>query len=246
MNPRETITRRIHGLLERERRINLHRFPIQISNADGVAVLEGEVGDIAAKKLALELAASVPGVRGVVDRLRVAPGSRPGEGRRGDGEVRDSLARRFLEQPEFRNCTLRTHTNERDQLLREANGDGVGDIEISVSDGVVVLEGRVISQPHRLFAGVLGWWTPGRRDVVNALEVRPPYEERDDEVAEALRLVLDADPELDAAQVRPSCRQWVVTLEGNVSSEEQKRRAEIDAWYLSGVDRVINNLQVTS
>ena len=87
MNPREAITRQIHGLLERERRINLHRFPIRISNADGVAVLEGEVGDIAAKKLALELAGSVPGVRGVVDRLRVAPGARPGEGRRGDGPV---------------------------------------------------------------------------------------------------------------------------------------------------------------
>ena len=119
MNPREAITRQIHGLLERERRINLHRFPIQISNADGVAVLEGEVGDIAAKKLALELAGSVTGVRGVVDRLRVAPGARPGEGRRGDGEVRDSLARRFLEQPEFRNCTLRIHTNERKVVLRE-------------------------------------------------------------------------------------------------------------------------------
>ena len=246
MNPREAITRRIHGLLERERRINLHRFPIQISNADGVAVLEGEVSDIAAKKLALELAGSVPGVRAVVDRLRVAPGSRPGEGRRGDGEIRDSLARRFLEQPEFRNCTLRMHTNKRDQALREANGDGVGDIEISVSDGVIALEGRVISQPHRLFAGVLAWWTPGRRDVVNSLEVQPAYEERDDEVAEALRLVLEADPELDAAQVRPVCEKWVVKLEGNVPSEEQKRRAEMDAWYLSGVDRVINNLQVTS
>ena len=30
MNPREAITRQIHGLLERERRINLHRFPIRI------------------------------------------------------------------------------------------------------------------------------------------------------------------------------------------------------------------------
>ena len=246
MNPREAITRQIHGLLERERRINLHRFPIQISNADGVAVLEGEVSDIAAKKLALELAGSVPGVRGVVDRLRVAPGARPGEGRRGDGEVRDSLARRFLEQPEFRNCTLRVRANERDRLLREGNGDRVGDIEVSVSDGAIVLEGHVISQPHRLFAGVLAWWTPGRRDVINSLEVRPSYDENDDELTEALRLVLEADPEIDAAQVRAAVEKRVVTLEGNVPTEEQKRRAEVDAWYLSGVDRVINNLQVTS
>src|SRR5467141_522543 len=112
MNPREAITRQIHARLERERRINLHRFPIEISNADGVAVLEGEVGDIAAKKLALELAASVANVRGIVDRLRVAPGER-----RGDGAIRDSLARMLLEQPEFRNCTIRSRTNERTELL---------------------------------------------------------------------------------------------------------------------------------
>ena len=36
MNPRETITRRVHALLERETRINLHRHPVEISNADGV------------------------------------------------------------------------------------------------------------------------------------------------------------------------------------------------------------------
>jgi osmotically-inducible protein OsmY len=239
MNPRESITRQIHGRLEREPRINLHRHAISISNADGVAILEGEVGDIAAKKLALELAAAVANVRGIVDRLRVAPGER-----RGDGAIRDSLSRLLLEQPEFRNCTIRSHTNEKTELLREGNHDPVGDIEIAVADGVIALEGHVISLPHRLYAGVLAWWTPGRRDVVNALELRPRYDERDDEVTEALRLVLEADSAIDAAQIRPRCERWVVTLEGSVPSEAQKRRAELDAWYLSGVNRVINKLQV--
>ena len=36
-----------------------------------------------------------------------------------------------------------------------------------------------------------------------------------------------------------------MTLEGNVPSEEQKRRAELDAWALYGVERVVNRLQVT-
>jgi osmotically-inducible protein OsmY len=240
MNPRESITRQIHGRLEREPRINLHRHPISISNADGVAILEGEVGDIAAKKLALELAASVANVRGIVDRLRVAPGER-----RGDGAIRDSLARMLLEQPELRNCTIRSRSNEKTEVLREGNHDSVGEIEIAVTDGAITLEGHVISLPHRLYAGVLAWWTPGRRDVVNALELRPRYDERDDEVTEALRLVLEADPAIDAAQIRASCEKWVVTLRGSVPSEGQKRRAELDAWYLSGVDRVINQLQVT-
>jgi osmotically-inducible protein OsmY len=171
--------------------------------------------------------------------LRVAPGER-----RGDGAIRDSLSRLLLEQPEFRNCTIRSHTNEKTELLREGNHDPVGDIEIAVADGVIALEGHVISLPHRLYAGVLAWWTPGRRDVVNALELRPRYDDRDDEVTEALRLVLEADSAIDAAQIRPRCEKWVVTLEGSVPSEAQKRRAELDAWYLSGVNRVINKLQV--
>jgi osmotically-inducible protein OsmY len=179
-------------------------------------------------------------VRGVVDRLRVASSER-----RGDGAIRDSLARFFLEEAEFRNCTLRSMTNNRGQVLREANGDAVGDIEFAVADAVVTLEGHVISLPRRLFAGVLAWWTPGRRDVINALEVRPHYDERDDEVTEALQIVLEADPMVDPSQIQPRCKSWVVTLQGSVPTEEQTRRAEMDAWYLSGVDRVINELQVT-
>jgi osmotically-inducible protein OsmY len=241
MNQREIMTRHVRAALERETRINLHRYPLRIESADDVVTLEGEVADIAAKKLALEATARVKGVGGIIDRLRVSPGER-----RGDGAIRDSLVRRFLETAEFRNCTLRTYGNDCVETLHESNGDSVGDIEISVTEGVIVLEGHVISQPHRLFAAVLAWWTPGRLDVLNALEVEPRYEERDDEITETLRLVLEADPLVDASQINPLCENWVVTLEGSVPSEEQRRRAELDAWYLSGVHRVNNNLQVAS
>ena len=241
MNQRELTTRKVHAALEREPRINIHRHPIRIESKDGSITLEGEVADVAAKKLALHLAGSAAdGVRGVVDRLRVAPGEA-----RGDGAVRDSFARMLLEQPEFRNCTLRLRTNERVLLLHEAKDDRVGEIEVSVTDGVIVLEGHVISVPHRLFAGVLAWWTPGRRDVINALALEPRYEERDDEITEALRLALEADPLLEADQIRPHTRDWVVTLDGAVPTEEQRRRAELDAWSLAGVERVVNRLQVT-
>jgi osmotically-inducible protein OsmY len=240
MNPREAITRQVHALLERESRINLHRHPISISNAGGVVVLQGEVADVGAKKRALGLAASVAGVDGIVDRLRVEPGEP-----RGDGAVRDSLVRLFLQQPEFRNCALRSVTNERTETHRTGDAESVGELAISVADGVIVLEGRVISQSHKSFAGVLAWWTPGRRDVVNSLEITPAYEDRDDEVAEVLGLVLEADPLLHAERIRPRCERKVVILEGAVRTERQKSRAELDAWSLFGVERVDNRLQVT-
>lgn len=194
---KEAVRKQIHAALEREHRINLHRHPVRIDTAEGTVTLEGEVADVAAKKLALELAAAVPGVRGVVDRLRVIPGDR-----RGDGAIRDSLARMLLEAPELKRCALRI----RGSVLREVERDADADIEISVTDGVILLEGSVISQSHLRFAGALAWWTPGRRDVINALEVRPAYEDRDDEVAEVMRLVLEADPELDSDQIRTNCK----------------------------------------
>lgn len=235
----DAVRRQVHAALERESRINLHRHPVRIESADGTVTLEGEVGDVAAKKLALQLAAAVQGVNNVVDRLHVVPGER-----RGDGAVRDSAARLLLEQPELRGCSLNLRTNERIQVLRRVNEDAAGDIQLSVTDGVVVLEGHVISQSHRRFAGVLAWWTPGRRNVVNSLEVRPQYEDRDDEVAEVMQLVLEADPQVNADLIRAGCSNGVVTLDGNVPTEEQRRRAETDAWSLYGVRGVVNRLQV--
>jgi osmotically-inducible protein OsmY len=36
----------------------------------------------------------------------------------------------------------------------------------------------------------------------------------------------------------------VVTLEGLVGDEEEKKMAELDAWYLFAVDKVINRIEV--
>ena len=239
----DAVRKQVHAALERESRINLHRHPVRIESADGTVTLEGELADVAAKKLALQLAAAVQGVRNVVDRLHVAPGER-----RGDGAVRDSAARLLLEQPELRGCSLNLRTGdgnaERIQVLRRINGEAVGDIQLSVTDGVVVLEGHVISQSHRHFAGAVAWWTPGRRDVINALEVRPAYEDRDDEISEVMRLVLEADPEIDADQIRTNCNGKVVFLDGAVPNEQQKRRAELDAWSLTAIRGVVNRLEV--
>ena len=237
----DAVRKQVHAALEREHRINLHRHPVKIESADGTVTLEGEVADVAAKRLALQLAASVHGVSNVVDRLRVAPGER-----RGDGAVRDSAARLLLDQPELRGCSLNVRTNEKIEVLRRVTDDPAGDIQISVTDGVVVLEGTVISQSHRRFAGALAWWIPGRRDVINALEVRPAYEDRDDEISEVMRLVLEADPEVDADQIRTNCNGKVVFLDGAVPSEQQKRRAELDAWSLLSIRGVVNRLDVSS
>jgi osmotically-inducible protein OsmY len=239
MTTSEAIVRKVQGLLEHEPRVNLHRYPIKIDLADGAVVLEGDVESIAAKKLALELAASVGEIRGVVDRLRVAPSER-----RGDGAIRDSLCGFLLRDPELRNCTIRVRAKGRLETLRDVRGERAGEIEVAIEDGVITLEGAVISLSHKRIAGVLAWWTPGCRDVVNSLDVVPPEEDNDDEVVDALRLVLETDPLVQADQITARCRNYVVTLEGYVRNEEERRRAELDAWALFAVDDVVNRIEV--
>jgi osmotically-inducible protein OsmY len=239
MLDKEAVIKRVRALLEHEPRINLHRDPIDIDVVADAVVLEGEVEDIAAKKLALELAASVDGPRGVVDRLHVKPAERLG-----DGAIRDALCASLLNLPELRNCTIRTRVKGDVETLRQGPADGAGEIEVAVEDGVVTLEGSVISLSHKRIAGVLAWWTPGCRDVVNSLAVAPPEEDNDDEVADALRLALEMDPLVDPDGIVARVENYVVTLEGHVRSEAQRRRAEFDAWALFAVDKVVNRLEV--
>lgn len=233
----------VRAALEREPRVNLHRWPVHLDlTDDSVLVMEGEVGSLAAKKMALEVAGAVQDVRGVVDRLHVAPAEN-----RGDGEILASLETLLLGARDLKNCALRVTKKGRTVTLQEnTDDDSSGDILVSVKEGVVTLDGWVISLSHKRLAGVLAWWAPGCRDVVDGLEVLPPEQDNDDEVSDALSLVLEIDPMIPhPEQIRVRTQNYVVTLEGLVGTETEKNRAEQDAWCLFAVDEVINRLAVS-
>jgi osmotically-inducible protein OsmY len=118
-------------------------------------------------------------------------------------------------------------------------------LEVEVTDGVVILNGMVESISHKRLAGVLAWWVPGSRDVVNGLELSPPMEDNDDEVVDAVRLVLEKDPLVNASQMKLRSSAGIVTLEGAVATENSRMAAEADAWYVFGVNGVVNKLMVT-
>ncbi len=262
-----SIIKAIRAGLEHERRINLHRWPIHLEvSDDGVLLMEGDVENLAAKKIAREIASAVLEVRGVVDHLQVASGEPRGDGEildevrgvvdhlqvasgepRGDGEILEMLETLLLEARDLRNCTLRVMKKGQSISLQEiGDADTSGDILVAVEAGVVTLGGWVISLSHRRLVGVLAWWTPGCRDVVDTLEVLPPEEDGDDEVSDVLSLVLEMDPMIPhPEQIHVQTHNHVVTLQGVVNTQTEKNRAEQDAWYLFAVDNVINQLTVS-
>jgi len=234
------ILKQTRAAFEREPRINLHRFPIRMNWNGGTLTLEGDVEHIVAKKLAVRLAKGIAGVTGVIDRLHVAVAEHCS-----DGEILDSLMQLLQRTNELKNCTLRIREKGRTWTLHEADSDNrSGEMEFGVTDGVVTLAGHVISLSHKRLASALGWWAPGCRDVLNHLHVVPTERDNDDELTDAVRLVLEIDPLIHAGQVQVKTYLRVVTLEGSVRHAEEKKMAELDAWLLPGVNEVFNHLQV--
>lgn len=70
----------------------------------------------------------------------------------------------------------------------------------------------------------------------------PVQDDTDDEITDAVRLVLQKNPFVEASQIAVSTRNCVVTLEGSVRNHTEQQMAECDAWYVFGVDKVINLL----
>lgn len=221
MTPKENtphdIARAVKAALVSELHIDLAIYPVEVSMEDGSVLIEGMVDSISRKKRALLYAMGLEGVSGVIDRLRVRPSARMS-----DDEIRDHVVAALSEESALKG-------------LR---------IEPEVSGGVVDLEGEVWSLSHKRLAGALAWWVPGSIDVINSIEVVPAEDDSDDEVSDAVRLILEKDRLVDASSLRVFTRDWVVTLEGVAGSAESREAAEDDAWFTWGVNGVINNIIV--
>lgn len=103
----------------------------------------------------------------------------------------------------------------------------------------------VPSLSHRRVVEALAWWLGGCRNVINRLRVDPPERDGDDELADAVGLVLEIDPSLpDSQPIGVDATLGVVTLTGTLQEEVQRRRAEHDTWCVEGVREVRNTIEV--
>lgn len=214
---RTEIIKTIKASLEKELHLDPIKTPIHIKLENNAVFMEGTVGKIADKKTAILIAMSIPGVSGIVDRLKVKPAKEMG-----DKEIKNHVSDAFAEEPTLKSL----------------------EIEIAVTNGVVDIEGNAPSLSHKRLAGVLAWWVPGTQDVINSLEITPPEEDSDDEITDAVVLALEKDKLVNHSNIKVSTKNWVVALDGSAHSEAAKNAAEDDAWYVWGVNRVVSRLAV--
>jgi hypothetical protein len=165
---------------------------------------------------------------------------------RSDSQICQALTHALQQRSELHNCTIRECAgNGQAQMVQEAHDDWPsGEIELDASGGVINLRGKVISLSHKRVIEALAWRTPGCRGVDNGLQVVPAEDDNDDELTDAVRLVMEMDRIAHVDQVLIHSKQGVVTLQGVMARDEERRLAEIDAWSVWGVKDVRNEIQV--
>lgn len=236
------LVRRALTALRSESRIGPHFKPDVLRlEPDGAVLIEGEVDTVAQKRLALERLAAIPDINGIVDRLRV----RAAVAMSDDG-ILDHLRKAFLQEPAFEGIRITEHQGSDTTLVRDAADCAIGEIEFQVQDGVITLNGLLPGLTSKRLAGVLAWWIPGTRDVINGIAVDPPEDDAPVLVEEAVRIGLEKDRLVDAPQIRVGVRGRVVRLTGLVKSDAMRSAAEADAWFVFGVDDVLNEIEVSA
>lgn len=226
------LTEQIRAGLEHEPAVNLHENEVEVVDGDEIRLV-GRVRDIETKRKALRVARERGGTPRIHDELRLDAGEEVP-----DDQLADKVQQTLNNDADFRDIPVSRDTEAR------LSPEGYG-VLVSTHDGVVRLEGRLPSLNHRRIAEVLSWWVPGAADVENRVGIHPPEEDNDGEISEAVRLIIERDPALDANEINAKVRDAEVTLAGRAASSEQAERAERDCWFLPGVHEVHNHLEVT-
>jgi len=205
----------------------------------GVVVLEGRVGTLAAHLRAVEVAEGVSGVRHVASELRSPD-------RAADAEIwRDSLV--LFEPPAepLRDAWI-TAATKLSLLANDASGL---DIDAHTHAGVVTLFGIVESERQKAEASALAAKIALVRGVRNNLQVVTPseraaVEQRDAAIEPEVEQRLAADRELARAAIDVDVSNGVVWLEGDVNGRGERRNAITLARTTTGVRAVVAALDV--
>ncbi len=201
----------IRGAIDRHFRDEslLRSQHVDVAVTQGIATLSGSVGNILAKQRALAVADTIKGVRGVVDRLTVAPVHRT------DDQLKSDVTK----------------------ALRLDVATRLYAIGVAAKEGTVTLSGKADSWQEKNLVADVAKTVPGVSMVDNQIEVHYRTNRSEAEIAADVKHRLANDVWLDADTLAVKVTGHTVRLSGVVGSLGQEMRASSDAW-VTGVDAV--------
>lgn len=216
---RDVFTRvNVETALELSEDVNVENITVQ-TTADGTVTLSGTVDSYWKKVRAEEIASGVKGVSVVINNIEVSTGE----------SVTDQMVQADIASSLERNADV-----ERENVT------------IEVEDGEVTLSGTVDSWLAYTEAEEAARYTVGVEAVTNNLQIEPPAGAEADraEIRSDVRNQLEWDYRVDENDVNVAVDDGVVTLSGTVENFSAKEAAAADAWSVTGVIDVVNNIEV--
>ncbi len=202
------ITHALEGAFWRDAAVDANE--IDVTTADGIVTFTGTVDSILAKERAVRIAESTVGVRGVVNRLDVAPAPD-----RTDSDIDKAVLEALDRDPATRSY----------------------DIGSAVKNGEVTLTGTVDSWQEGQLAIAVAKGVRGVRAVHDQIKTVWSDHRPDDEIQSEIEERLKNDVRVDDLLVNVAVNQGSVTLSGVVGSLREKTQAYEDAW-VAGVNSV--------
>ncbi|MDP2661460.1 MAG: BON domain-containing protein [Dehalococcoidia bacterium] len=207
--------RRIVDALRRQ--CNLDADTCDLEIRDGVAYIRGNVGNLSQKRAITQTILSLPGVKAIVNDLRIAPGA-PRPDRNIASDVEHALSKFAV-----------PHSSP----------------VIRVQDGVAYVSGRLSSESTQVAVEEACWMVRGVVDVVNNTSLAIPHSRSDDALLQDVGETLSHCLGIQCQQLRAEIHDGVVYLSGQIGSEYQKFVAEDALRWLPGVTDVVNELNIT-
>lgn len=193
---------------------------LDVSTHDGVVTLIGSQAHLLACDRATYIAETVPGVRRVIDRLKVR------QAREADTQKLESDTLYAL-------------------LTDPATAHSSIDVAASAS-GRVVLSGAVASYPERQLAERVIRGVIGVTAVSNNIEIADARRLSDRQLADDVRQALAWDAYIDGASIDVSVDHGVVTLAGEVDTAAQRRRSVGLSWAMGAKSVDDTRLELTN
>jgi osmotically-inducible protein OsmY len=117
-------------------------------------------------------------------------------------------------------------------------------VGVSVSGGVVTLSGFVDTYADKIAAEKAVKHVCGVKAVANDIEVKPPSEWIDPEIAAEAVKSIERNANVPSDRIRVTVKDGWLTLEGKAGWCFQKEAAERAVRYLAGVRGITNNIEI--
>ena len=217
---------------------------VNVDTVDGRVTLHGKVDSAEEKSKAEDEVRKISGVKEVRNLLQVIPARHEKAVKVADKDLEQRIKKSLKDEPSLKDSSISVQ---------------------SVNDGVVLLGGKAASVSDHLRALELARGVPGVRSVRSEVEspdrladeeIRHPHGRpeagtrgmgqtlQDMYITSATKMRLLADEKTPALDINVDTRNGVVTLFGAVPNREAKVEAESQARKVSGVRRVVNELEV--